>query len=188
MVILRTFFFAEYSPQIFSGASNSSRIGCERKISRDFRQSPRISDSVSWTFLPGREPRTARESERKKLHFFNNRIYCTSFQATPARIVMTFGEKNSVEWKKIVFLYGRRRERRWLRRLDWEIEQPFRALVFLRHNFSPSPTLNATILTRNALHSDAAHPQLTFQKSGYDVIDVEYISNIRHVWVSLCVG
>lgn len=135
MVILRKF-YAEYSPQIFSGASNSSRIGCERKISRDFRQSPRISDSVSWTFLPGREPRTG-ESERKKLHL-NNRKYCTSFKRRQLN-VMTFGEKNSVKWKKIVFLYGRRRERRWLRRLDWEIEQPFRALVFLRQFFS-SPT------------------------------------------------
>lgn len=37
----------EYVPQIFKGASNSSRIGCERNISRDFKQSPRISPSVS---------------------------------------------------------------------------------------------------------------------------------------------
>ena len=47
-------------PQIFSGASSSRRIGWLRKISRDLMQSPRISASVSWTFLPGREPRTGR--------------------------------------------------------------------------------------------------------------------------------
>lgn len=47
-----------YLPQILSGASNSRRIGCDRKISRDFRHNPRISASVSWTFLPGRAPRT----------------------------------------------------------------------------------------------------------------------------------
>lgn len=28
-------------------------------------------------------------------------------------------------------------------------------------------------------------PTFTFQKSGYDVIDVEYISNIRHIYLSL---
>lgn len=48
----------DYSPQILSGASSSSRMGCERKISRDFKHNPRISDSVSWTFFPGLEPRT----------------------------------------------------------------------------------------------------------------------------------
>lgn len=34
-------------PQIFNGASSSKRIGCDRKISRDFKHSPRISDSVN---------------------------------------------------------------------------------------------------------------------------------------------
>lgn len=33
-------------------------MGWLRKISRDFKHSPRISASVSWTFFPGREPRT----------------------------------------------------------------------------------------------------------------------------------
>lgn len=45
-------------PQIFNGASNSRRIGCDRKISRDFRHRPRISFSDNWTFFPGRAPRT----------------------------------------------------------------------------------------------------------------------------------
>ncbi len=45
-------------PQILSGASNSRSIGCERKISLDLRHRPRISFSVSCTFLPGRDPRT----------------------------------------------------------------------------------------------------------------------------------
>jgi hypothetical protein len=48
-------------PQILSGASSSSRMGCERKISLDFRQRPRISFSVNWTFLPGRAPRTEKD-------------------------------------------------------------------------------------------------------------------------------
>lgn len=47
-----------YSPQIFNGASSSNKIGWDRNISRDLRHSPRISPSVSWTFLPGRAPRT----------------------------------------------------------------------------------------------------------------------------------
>ena len=33
-------------------------MGWLRKISRDFKHSPRISASVNWTFFPGREPRT----------------------------------------------------------------------------------------------------------------------------------
>ena len=60
-----------YSPQIFSGASSSRRIGCERKISRDFKHNPRISDSVSWTFFPGLEPRTANTNEKKECHEFS---------------------------------------------------------------------------------------------------------------------
>lgn len=50
------------SPQILRGASNSKRMGWLRKISRDLRHSPRISLSVSCTFLPGREPLTARRN------------------------------------------------------------------------------------------------------------------------------
>lgn len=46
------------SPQILRGASSSSRMGWLRKISRDFRHSPRISFSVSCTFFPGRDPWT----------------------------------------------------------------------------------------------------------------------------------
>lgn len=49
------------SPQIFSGASSSRRMGWLRKISLDFRHRPRISPSVSWTFFPGREPLTGRQ-------------------------------------------------------------------------------------------------------------------------------
>ena len=46
------------SPQILSGASNSRRIGWLRNSSLDLRHRPLISFSVSWTFLPGRDPRT----------------------------------------------------------------------------------------------------------------------------------
>jgi len=45
-------------PQIFNGASNSSKIGCERKISRALMQRTRISFSVICTVLPGLQPRT----------------------------------------------------------------------------------------------------------------------------------
>lgn len=47
-------------PHILSGASSSNRIGCDKKISRDFRQSPLISPSVNCTFFPGLAPRTRR--------------------------------------------------------------------------------------------------------------------------------
>jgi hypothetical protein len=47
------------SPQILSGASSSSKTGCERKISRDLRQRPRTSASVICTGFPGRHPRTS---------------------------------------------------------------------------------------------------------------------------------
>lgn len=50
-----------YSPQILSGASSSRRIGWLKKISRDFKHSPRISASVSCTFFPGLEPRTEKQ-------------------------------------------------------------------------------------------------------------------------------
>jgi hypothetical protein len=40
-------------------------MGCERKISRDFRHKPRISDSVSCTFFPGLDPRTKIINEKK---------------------------------------------------------------------------------------------------------------------------
>ena len=43
---LSKFYFINL-PQIFNGASSSKRIGCDRKISRDFKHSPRISDSVN---------------------------------------------------------------------------------------------------------------------------------------------
>lgn len=45
-------------PQIFNGASNSNRIGCDKNISRDFIHRPRISCSDNCTFLPGLELRT----------------------------------------------------------------------------------------------------------------------------------
>jgi hypothetical protein len=47
-----------YIPQIFSGASNSKRIGWLRKISRDLIHKPRTSASVICTIFPGRHPRT----------------------------------------------------------------------------------------------------------------------------------
>lgn len=55
-------------PQIFNGASNSSRMGCERNISRDFMHRPLISFSVSCTFLPGFEPRTANAQIVARMH------------------------------------------------------------------------------------------------------------------------
>lgn len=65
-----------YSPQIFRGASSSSRIGWLRKISRDLRQRPRISFSVSWTFLPGLEPFTLKQKchRSEKYHTGNKDI------------------------------------------------------------------------------------------------------------------
>lgn len=49
---------AGHWPQIFRGASSSSRMGWLRKISLDLIQRPRTSASVIWTILPGRHPRT----------------------------------------------------------------------------------------------------------------------------------
>lgn len=51
-----------FLPQIFKGASNSRRIGWDRNISLDLMQRPRISFSDSWTFLPGRAPRTCKQN------------------------------------------------------------------------------------------------------------------------------
>ena len=56
-----------FIPQILRGASNSSKMGWLRNISRDFKHKPLISDSVNCTFLPGLEPRTV-EIRKKKLH------------------------------------------------------------------------------------------------------------------------
>lgn len=55
---------SQHSPQIFSGASSSSRIGWLRKISLDFKHSPLISFSWSWTFFPGFDPRTVGRSQK----------------------------------------------------------------------------------------------------------------------------
>lgn len=55
-----------YIPHILSGASSSSKIGCDKNISRDFKHNPRISDSVSCTFFPGLEPRTKRKWRKEK--------------------------------------------------------------------------------------------------------------------------
>jgi hypothetical protein len=46
-------------PQILIGASSSSRMGCEINISLERWQSSLISASVSYTGLPGLEPRTS---------------------------------------------------------------------------------------------------------------------------------
>ena len=63
-------------------------MGWLRKISRDFKHSPRISASVSWTFFPGREPRTeggvekggggGREGGGEEKHIFNWYKYRTA--------------------------------------------------------------------------------------------------------------
>lgn len=45
-------------PQILSGASNSSSMGCCRNISLDLVHRPRTSDSDICTVLPGLHPRT----------------------------------------------------------------------------------------------------------------------------------
>ena len=63
-----------YLPQIFKGASNSNRMGCCKKISRDFRHRPRTSFSVIWTVLPGRLPRTTifwKKIKINKFEFFS---------------------------------------------------------------------------------------------------------------------
>lgn len=62
---------SQYSPQIFSGASSSSRIGWLRKISLDFKHNPLISFSWSWTFLPGFDPRTVRRSQKSVIKSSN---------------------------------------------------------------------------------------------------------------------
>lgn len=59
-----------YSPQIFNGASSSRSIGCDKNISRDFKQRPRISPSDNWTFLPGLAPRTKINVNEKKSYLF----------------------------------------------------------------------------------------------------------------------
>ena len=64
-------YFPQYSPHIFSGASSSSRIGWLRKISLDFKHSPLISFSWSWTFLPGFDPRTVGRSQRSVIEINN---------------------------------------------------------------------------------------------------------------------
>ena len=46
-------------PQIFRGASSSSKTGCDMKMSRDLRHNPMTSASVSTTDLPGLAPRTS---------------------------------------------------------------------------------------------------------------------------------
>ena len=58
-----------FIPQILRGASNSSKMGWLRNISRDFKHKPLISDSVNCTFLPGLEPRTV----EIRIFFFTNR-------------------------------------------------------------------------------------------------------------------
>jgi len=60
------------SPHILRGASNSRRIGWERKISRDLRQRPRTSASASWTVFPGRPPARTSSSREMILSTFNS--------------------------------------------------------------------------------------------------------------------
>jgi len=57
-------FRLKYSPHIFNGASSSSSMGCDRKISLDLRHRPLISPSDSWTFLPGLAPRTVEQLQQ----------------------------------------------------------------------------------------------------------------------------
>lgn len=54
-------------PQILMGASSSRRIGWLMKISRALVQRNLISYSCSWTCLPGRLPRTAKEVDTRKV-------------------------------------------------------------------------------------------------------------------------
>ena len=61
---------SNYLPHIFKGASSSRRIGCERKISLDFKQRPRISFSVSCTFLPGLDPLTVEKKQFLLIKFY----------------------------------------------------------------------------------------------------------------------
>lgn len=66
-----------YLPQIFSGASNSKRIGWLRKISRDLIHKPRTSASVICTIFPGRHPRTDKQrinGQFSKIYPQNNSI------------------------------------------------------------------------------------------------------------------
>lgn len=53
---------------MLSGASSSNKIGCCRKISRDFKHKPRTSCSVIETDLPGRHffTRISRKRERER--------------------------------------------------------------------------------------------------------------------------
>lgn len=61
------------SPQIFNGASNSRRMGCDKNISRHFKHRFRISVSVNWTFFPGRDPRTVDKRKKKQDRQHNNK-------------------------------------------------------------------------------------------------------------------
>jgi hypothetical protein len=56
----------EILPQIFNGASSSSKIGWLRKISRDFKHKPRTSFSLKWTLLFGLAPRTETNQRSSK--------------------------------------------------------------------------------------------------------------------------
>lgn len=60
-----------YLPQIFSGASNSNNMGCDKNISRDLRHRFRISTSLSCTFFPGLAPRTKKSMRNTFENFIN---------------------------------------------------------------------------------------------------------------------
>lgn len=78
-------------PQILSGASSSNKMGWLKKISRDFRHRPRISFSVSCTFLPGREPCTG----EKKNACLHPQLH-TRPNATPAPISLPTHHSNHI--------------------------------------------------------------------------------------------
>lgn len=162
-------------------------MGCERKISRDLRQSPRISDSVSWTFLPGLEPRTAKQREIVQL------LWWIVSVMTLGEKISTICKRESIRKTNIVYIRRWLREREVFQRLgnmcvaNESAAIPGVGLARCSSQFASCQTPQSTHDNYAMMHSSSftIESSLTFQKSGYDVIDVEYISNIRHIWVSL---
>lgn len=71
----RPFSLEIYIPQILNGASSSSKIGCCKKISRDFKHRPLTSCSVICTDLPGRHLRTGRSNVMETMETIET-IFC----------------------------------------------------------------------------------------------------------------
>ena len=99
---IKKFYFL---PHILSGASSSRRIGCDKKISLDLRHKPRISPSVSWTFLPGREPRTEKKRNKNFLIWINDTFHHDfRVQACSFKIFLSFFRIKFGKWHKIIKL------------------------------------------------------------------------------------